>query len=118
MFPPAHPHPRPLPAPCQTPHPPTIAGYVEQTDTLIPTLTVYEMLMYTAELKRPREEPLESKRAAVDALIERLELTSCRDVKIGSQLAKGISGGQAKRVNIGIALISSPVVLFLDEPTR
>lgn len=41
----------------------------------------------------------------------------CRHVKIGNQLEKGISGGQAKRVNIGISLITSPRVLFLDEPT-
>jgi ABC-type polar amino acid transport system ATPase subunit len=41
----------------------------------------------------------------------------CRNVKIGNPLEKGISGGQAKRTNIGIALITSPRVLFLDEPT-
>ena len=41
----------------------------------------------------------------------------CRDVRIGTQLARGISGGQAKRVNIGIALVTNPRVLFLDEPT-
>ena len=34
------------------------AGYVEQFDTLLPELTVTEMLMYTAELKRKRKEPL------------------------------------------------------------
>jgi hypothetical protein len=84
---------------------------------LIPSLTVYQMLMYTAELKRPASEPLAAKRAAVEVLMKRLALTSCRDVKIGSQLSKGISGGQAKRVNIGIALITNPRVLFLDEPT-
>lgn len=34
------------------------AGYVEQFDTLLPVLTVYEMLLYTAELKTPRSVPL------------------------------------------------------------
>jgi ABC-type multidrug transport system ATPase subunit len=38
-------------------------------------------------------------------------------VRIGSVLKRGISGGQAKRTNIGIALITQPEVLFLDEPT-
>lgn len=36
---------------------------------------------------------------------------------IGDRIARGVSGGQAKRVSIGIALISNPRVLFLDEPT-
>ena len=40
-----------------------------------------------------------------------------RNVKIGSTMEKGISGGQAKRTNVGIAMITNPRVLFLDEPT-
>ena len=69
------------------------------------------------QMKRPIDEPLASKKAAVDELLDKLALASCRDVKIGSQMSKGISGGQAKRTNIGIALITNPRVLFLDEPT-
>lgn len=92
-------------------------GYVEQFDTLLGILTVREMLMYTAELKRPMGEPYSSKEAAVDELLEKLALTPCKDVKIGSTSSKGISGGQAKRTNIGIALVTNPRVLFLDEPT-
>ena len=50
-------------------------------------------------------------------LIKRLALEKCRDTKIGTALSRGISGGQAKRVNIGIALVTDPKILFLDEPT-
>ncbi|GFR48683.1 hypothetical protein Agub_g10638 [Astrephomene gubernaculifera] len=92
-------------------------GYVEQFDTLLGDLTVREMLLYTAELKRPLQEPLAHKRKEVDILLKRLALDGCADVKIGDPLSKGISGGQAKRTNIGIALITNPRVLFLDEPT-
>jgi len=92
-------------------------GYVEQFDTLLPILTVEEMLLYTAELKRPRSIPLADKQAAVEELLDKLALQPCRHVRIGNPLEKGISGGQAKRTNIGIALITSPRVLFLDEPT-
>ena len=92
-------------------------GYVEQTDTLLPILTVEEMLLYTADLKKPISESKKSKVDAVEELLGVLALDSCRDVLIGSELARGISGGQAKRVNIGIALIGNPRVLFLDEPT-
>lgn len=93
------------------------AGYVEQFDTLLDILTVEEMLMYTAELKRPLEQSKKEKKEAVEELIDVLGLESCRSVRIGSPLARGISGGQAKRVNIGIALITNPRVLLLDEPT-
>ncbi|GAX73408.1 hypothetical protein CEUSTIGMA_g860.t1 [Chlamydomonas eustigma] len=92
-------------------------GYVEQFDSLLPILTVREMLMYTAELKRPLSETPESKKADVDALIGALALDVCRNTLIGSYEKRGISGGQAKRTNIGIALVTNPRVLFLDEPT-
>lgn len=92
-------------------------GYVEQFDTLLGILTVEEMLMYTAELKRPVDEPVESKREAVNKVLKKLALESCKGVTIGGQMSKGISGGQAKRTNIGIALITNPRILFLDEPT-
>lgn len=92
-------------------------GYVEQFDTLLGILTVREMLLYTAEMKRSMAEPLSSKQAAVDQLLHKLALEGCKDVVIGSAMVKGISGGQAKRTNIGIALITNPRVLFLDEPT-
>ncbi|KAK9808027.1 hypothetical protein WJX73_006051 [Symbiochloris irregularis] len=92
-------------------------GYVEQFDTLLDSLTVREMLLYTAELKDPSNVPFREKAARVDAVLSRLALWSCRDVRIGSALARGISGGQAKRVNIGIALVTDARVLFLDEPT-
>jgi ABC-type lipoprotein export system ATPase subunit len=91
------------------------AGYVEQFDTLLPVLTPREMLLYTAELKRPVSEPRAAKREAVEAVLDKLALRSCADVVVGSALHKGISGGQAKRTNIGIALVTSPRVLFLGE---
>lgn len=92
-------------------------GYVEQFDTLVPILTVAEMLMYTAELKLDIKTSKKEKKEAVENVIDSLALDTCRNTIIGSQLVRGISGGQAKRVNIGIALICNPRVLFLDEPT-
>ena len=53
----------------------------------------------------------------VDELIESLGLTSCADTLIGSELVRGISGGEKKRVAIGVELVTNPSTLFLDEPT-
>jgi len=92
-------------------------AYVEQFDTLLGVLTVRQMLLYQAELKCSRSEPLKAKKERVESVIQDLGLAGCADVAIGDALHPGISGGQAKRTNIGIALVTQPRVVFLDEPT-
>jgi len=92
-------------------------AYVEQFDNLLSVLTVREMLLYQAELKCNRNESYTSKAQRVDKLLVELGLEKCRDVMIGDALHPGISGGQAKRTNIGIALVTEPSIIFLDEPT-
>lgn len=92
-------------------------GYVEQFDTLCDNLTVYENLLYTAEMKLPMIMSTAEKRDRVDNLIKYLEVEKCRNTIVGNSLSRGISGGQAKRVNIGISVITDPQVLYLDEPT-
>lgn len=92
-------------------------AYVEQFDTLLTTLSVRQMLLYQAELKCNRKEPLASKKSRVEELLVALGLHECADVMIGDALHPGISGGQAKRTNIGIALVTQPKIIFLDEPT-
>jgi ATP-binding cassette subfamily G (WHITE) protein 2 len=92
-------------------------GYVEQFDTLVGELTVWQMLSYTAELKLPSTTTSKEQQERVEEVIQMLDLESCRNTIIGNALLRGISGGQAKRVNIGLALITRPSVLFLDEPT-
>jgi len=94
-----------------------LCGYVEQASALIPEFTVEQMLLYTSELKLPASVSYEEKRRHVDALIAKLQLGCCRHAKIGDSLHRGISGGQEKRVSVGLALICQPSVLLLDEPT-
>ena len=64
-----------------------------RADTLLDNLTVEEMLIYTAEMKNPVRESLATKKAKVALVLEQLALTSCRNVKIGNTLDRGISGG-------------------------
>ena len=92
-------------------------GYCEQVDTLIDVLTVEEQLLYTAELKLPAGLPAHVKAARVAELVAELGLGECARTPIGNVLARTISGGQAKRCNIGVALIAQPPILLLDEPT-
>ena len=94
-----------------------LCGYVEQFDTLVGELTVKDMLMYTAELRLATNMSKAEKLARVEQILVTLGLEKCANTVIGNVLQRGISGGQAKRVNIGLALISSPGVIFLDEPT-
>ena len=55
--------------------------------------------------------------ASVDAVLEALILTHVQHTPIGDERIRGISGGQRKRVNIGIEVVACPVALYLDEPT-
>ncbi|KAG7363545.1 multidrug ABC transporter ATPase [Nitzschia inconspicua] len=86
-------------------------------DTLVGELTVESMLRYTAELKLPSSISAVDRESRVNEVIRMLDLESCRKTVIGSTLQRGISGGQSKRVNIGLALLQRPPILFLDEPT-
>ena len=94
-----------------------ITSYVQQMDVLMPTLKVRELLYYTAELKLPPTFSKAQKEERVENVIRELGLESCADTVIGDRLHRGISGGQAKRVNIGMELVTDPCVIFLDEPT-
>ena len=82
-------------------------GYVEQFDTLVDNLTVREMLEYTAEMKLPHTKPKVEKKAAVEKIVAKLSLEKCCNTVIGNATQRGISGGQAKRVNIGVSIIVS-----------
>jgi len=53
----------------------------------------------------------------VYAVMQELNLTHIKDTKVGGAVIRGISGGEKRRVTIGIELLSSPSVLLLDEPT-
>uniref|UniRef100_A0A1J3HN38 ABC transporter G family member 19 n=1 Tax=Noccaea caerulescens TaxID=107243 RepID=A0A1J3HN38_NOCCA len=94
-----------------------ISAYVMQDDLLFPMLTVKETLMFASEFRLPRSLPKSKKMERVEALIEQLGLRSAADTLIGDEGHRGVSGGERRRVSIGIDIIHDPIVLFLDEPT-
>jgi ABC-type multidrug transport system ATPase subunit len=90
-------------------------GYVTQQDLMMPTMTVRETLEFAGILKiSGNREYVNNK---IQEMIKHLHLEGIPDSVIGSQIHKGISGGERKRVAIGLELLSEPSLLFLDEPT-
>jgi len=92
-------------------------GYVAQEDTLHETSTPREALRFSAKLRLPCTTTDEEIEQLVDKKLKALGLESAADTVIGGGFKKGISGGQKKRVSIGVELIASPSIVFLDEPT-
>ncbi|KAK9284334.1 hypothetical protein L1049_023505 [Liquidambar formosana] len=92
------------------------SAYIMQDDRLFPMLTVYETLMFAADF---RLGPISTsdKRQRVEKLIEQLGLSSSRNTYIGDEGTRGVSGGERRRVSIGVDIIHGPSLLFLDEPT-
>ena len=87
-------------------------GFVPQKDIIHMELTVYQGLDYAAQLRMTADTSLEERHRRVMEVLEDLDLTHRKDLQI-SQL----SGGQQKRVSIGVELLTKPGLFFLDEPT-
>ncbi|KAK8922855.1 putative ABC transporter ATP-binding protein/permease [Metarhizium anisopliae] len=92
-------------------------AYVMQQDTLLPTLTVRETLHYSAALRLPSTTSAQDRRRVVEEVIRELGLKECANTRIGNSQYRGCSGGEKRRVSIGVQLLANPSVLFLDEPT-
>jgi ABC transport system ATP-binding/permease protein len=93
-----------------------VIGFIPQDDLLLEELTVRQNLYYNAKLclDDNNEEQINE---VVDQVLHDLDLFEIRNLKVGKPLNKVISGGQRKRVNIGLELIREPSILFVDEPT-
>lgn len=94
-----------------------LSGYVEQNDLFVGTITVREALWFCANLRLPASVSHAEKAEKIEQIIGDLGLLKCADTKIGSDLIRGISGGERKRTSIATELILQPQILFLDEPT-
>ena len=87
-------------------------GYVPQEDFLHPQLGLRRTLEYAAKLRLPSTLGAAERARRVDAALAELDLTAQADLPVSS-----LSGGQRKRANVAVELLSQPDVLILDEPT-
>jgi ABC-type multidrug transport system ATPase subunit/pSer/pThr/pTyr-binding forkhead associated (FHA) protein len=90
----------------------TDLGYVPQDDIIHKELTAEKALDYAAQLRLPGDTSATERRQAVAEELETLGLIERRDVRVGN-----LSGGQRKRVSIGVERLTRPRLFFLDEAT-
>lgn len=94
-----------------------VIGYVDQEDTLLPTLTVYETVLFSALLRLPRDMSYDAKVYRTLETMNELGILGIKDARIGESGKRSISGGEKRRVSIACELVTGPSILFLDEPT-
>ena len=87
-------------------------GLVPQENILHTQLTARRALRYAAELRFPRDTSKAERNHRVDEVLAELSLTNHADTRTDR-----LSGGQQKRVNVALELMTKPSLLFLDEPT-
>ncbi|KAK6936767.1 ABC-2 type transporter [Dillenia turbinata] len=87
-----------------------LSAYVPQHDACLPLLTVSETFAFAASLLVPKSSQIGP---IVSSLLAELRLTHLA----WTRLACGLSGGERRRVSIGLSLLHDPAVLILDEPT-
>ncbi|KAL9233670.1 hypothetical protein vseg_008635 [Gypsophila vaccaria] len=92
-------------------------AYVTQENVLLGTLTARETLTYSAHLRLPTNLSRDEIEGIVEGTIMEMGLQECADRVIGNWHLRGISGGEAKRLSIGLEILTRPRLLFLDEPT-
>ncbi len=90
----------------------SMIGYVPQDDIVHLELNVEEVFQYAARLRMPDDTSQEERTERVEEVMRVLDLSARR-----TTLVKNLSGGQRKRVSIGVELITMPSIMFLDEPT-
>lgn len=108
-------------------------GFVEQEDLASAELTVRQNLNVAAQLRLPQHllgrvsagnVPagdgcllINQRLQRVEEVIKMLHLEKCADTVVGSAGARGVSGGEKKRLCIGMEMLTEPSFLFFDEPT-
>ncbi|EGC30069.1 ABC transporter AbcG5 [Dictyostelium purpureum] len=92
-------------------------SYVTQDDVHVPTLTVKETFRFALDCQGRSEYTSEKKKEMVDNCMNLLGLKQSENTLVGNNFIRGISGGQKKRVTIGVGVIKGSNLVLMDEPT-
>jgi len=94
-----------------------LVGFVPQEDIMLRELTVRDNISFSAKYRLPANLTGPEVEHKINECIAELGISHVQHSIIGDERTRGISGGQRKRVNIGLELVADPSILFLDEPT-
>lgn len=95
-----------------------MTAYVPQQDILLPTLTVLECIQYSTQLRLPYDTSLEEMQNRITGVMSELNLVHVANSLVGGTSSiRGLSGGERRRVTIGMELVTAPKLLIMDEPT-
>ena len=89
-----------------------LIGFVPQQDIIYENLTLHDMLLYTAQMKMPKDTGRKEIERKITEVLEMVELE-----QHASTYIRKLSGGQKKRASIAVELLADPKLFFLDEPT-
>jgi ABC-type multidrug transport system ATPase subunit len=91
-------------------------GFVPQQSVLLPALTPRETIAFASHMKLPPHTAEAEHSRTTERIIAALSLGRCADSQVGDDIVGGLSGGEKRRVNVGVELVTTPSILFLDGP--
>jgi ABC-type multidrug transport system ATPase subunit len=92
-----------------------MCSFVRQDDShLLPALTARETIEYAALITLPRSISRKEKLEKADHILKVLGLKDCADTIVGNEVLKGLSGGEKRRLSIGLQMLTNPAVLVID----
>jgi len=93
-------------------------GLIKRDDVHLPTITVRETLEFSAQLRNQEHMPEEFKKRRVDMALKILGMQHIADNIVGNAKIRGVSGGEQRRLSVGIEGVSGKSIILADEPTN
>lgn len=96
-----------------------VCAYVPQQSILLSSLTPRESINFASKLRLPDDTTEEEHAENTERVIAALALNACANTRVGDELTGGgLSGGEKRRTNVAVELVTSPPLLCLDEPSQ